>query len=189
MLAAEIDGEPLADEQIAAELHTLMVTGSDTTELGVAGTLYYLARHPEQRDAVLMDPRLSAWAFAETLRFDHPTDILGRCVVRDVEVGGKELREGQGVLLLWGSANRDEAEFPRADEYDIDRRYERSLVFGHGRHKCIGEHIGIRAGTVMLEELFTSIDAFTVDFGDVGRRCGEFLKGYDRVLLSVTPRG
>jgi cytochrome P450 len=166
-----------------------MVTGSDTTELGVAGTLYYLGCHPEQRDAVLADPARSAWAFAETLRFDHPTDILGRCVVRDVEVGRKALRAGQGVLLLWGSANRDEAEFPHADEYDITRRYERSLVFGHGRHKCIGEHIGIRAGTVMLEELFTSIGSFTVDVGDVGRRCGEFLKGYDRVPVSVTRRG
>ncbi len=189
LLAADVDGEPLADEQIAAELHTLMVTGSDTTELGVAGTLYYLARHPEQADAVLTDPAQSAWAFSETLRFDHPTDILGRCVVRDVEVGGKTLREGQGVLLLWGSANRDEAEFPHADRYDISRRYERSLVFGHGRHKCIGEHIGIRAGTVMLEELFASISAFTVDFDDVGRRCGEFLKGYDRVPMTVTRRG
>ncbi len=188
LLAAEIDGEALADEQIAAELHTLMVTGSDTTELGVAGTLYYLARHPDQRDAVLADRGLSAWAFAETLRFDHPTDILGRCVTRDVDVGGKQMREGQGVLLLWGSANRDEAEFPNADEYDIHRRYERSLVFGHGRHKCIGEHIGIRGGTVMLEELFASISAFTVDFDDVGRRCGEFLKGYDRVPVTVTIR-
>jgi cytochrome P450 len=165
-----------------------MVTGSDTTELGVAGTLFYLARHPDQRDAVLADPSLSAWAFAETLRFDHPTDILGRCVTRAVDVGGKQMREGQGVLLLWGSANRDEAEFPNADQYDIHRRYERSLVFGHGRHKCIGEHIGIRGGTVMLEELFTAISAFTVDFDDVGRRCGEFLKGYDRVPLTVTIR-
>lgn len=185
LLAVEVGGAPLADEQIAAELHTLMVTGSDTSELGVAGTLYYLAQNPEQRDEVLTDPAQSVWAFAETLRFDHPTDVLGRCVVRDVEVGNRTLRAGQGVLLLWGSANRDEAEFPHADQFDIHRRYERSLVFGHGRHKCIGEHIGMRAGTVMLEELFARISAFDVDFAGVGRRCGEFLKGFNRVPVRV----
>lgn len=188
LLAVEVNGKPLADEQIAAELHTLMVTGSDTSELGVAGTIYSLAQSPEQRDEVLADPAQSVWAFAEALRFDHPTDILGRCVVHDVDVGGKTLRAGQGVLLLWGSANRDEAEFSHADQFDIHRRHERSLVFGHGRHNCIGEHIGMRMGTVMLEELFASISAFVVDFDGVGRRCGEFLKGFDRVPVTVTTR-
>ena len=188
LLEASVNGEPLSDAQVASELHTLMVTGSDTTELAVAGTLYYLARHPDQRAEVLADPAQCAWAFAETLRYDHPTDILGRCVQRDVEVGGKALRAGQGVLLLWGSANRDEAEFPDADRYDIHRRYARSLVFGQGQHKCIGEHIGMRMGTVMLEVLLSSISMFEVDFDRVERRCGEFLKGYNKVPISVATR-
>jgi hypothetical protein len=84
-------------------------------------------------------------------------------VVRDVRVGDKDLKPGQGVLLIWASANRDEREFPDADRFDIHRRYERSLLFGHGQHKCIGEHIGMKMGTVMLEELLRSIVAFDVD--------------------------
>ena len=187
LLDADVNGEPLSDEQIASELHTLMVTGSDTTELAVAGTLYYLARHPEQRAEVLADPAQAGWAFAETLRFDHPTDILGRYVKDDVVLDGKDLSAGQGVLLLWGSANRDEAEFPDADRFDMHRRYGRSLIFGQGQHKCIGEHIGMRMGTVMLEVLLTSISMFEVDFDRAERRCGEFLKGFNKLPISVTP--
>ncbi len=186
LLTARVDGEPLRDEQIAAELHTLMVTGSDTTELGVAATLFHVARDPDQHADLLAAPALSTWAFAEALRFDHPTDVLGCCVRQDVEIGGRALRAGQGVLLLWGSANRDEAEFPDAARFDLQRRPRRSLIFGHGQHQCIGEHIGMRMGTVMLEELLGAITDYSVDFDGVHRRCGEFLKGYDRLPVVVT---
>ncbi|HZP30001.1 MAG TPA: hypothetical protein VFC99_13685 [Acidimicrobiia bacterium] len=88
----------------------------------------------------------------------------------------------------WGSANRDEAEFPAADRFDLHRRPKRSLVFGHGQHQCIGEHVGMRMGTAILEELVAAIDDYEVDADGVHRRYGEFLKGYDRLPISVTPR-
>ncbi|MEO8693861.1 MAG: cytochrome P450 [Acidimicrobiales bacterium] len=189
LLDAKVEGVALTDEQVAAELHTLMVTGSDTTEFGLAAALYHLARNPEQRAEVIADPAHCIWAFAEALRLDHPTDILCRSALRDVEVGGASIRQGQGLLLIWASANRDEAEYPDADRFDIHRRYDRSLLFGHGQHKCIGEHIGMRMGAVMLEELITRIASFEVDFDRVGRRRGEFLKGFDRMPIEVIPRG
>ena len=188
LLDATVDGVPLTDEQIAAELHTLMVTGSDTTEFGLAASLYHLARDPAQRAEVIADPRLSIWAFAEALRLDHPTDILCRSALRDVDVAGTMIRQGQGVLLLWASANRDEAEFDDAARFDLHRRPPRSLVFGHGQHKCIGEHIGLRMGAVMLGELVSRIDDFDVDFNGVQRRRGEFLKGFNRMPIEVSVR-
>jgi hypothetical protein len=188
LLDTRIDGEPLRDEQIAAEIHTLMVTGSDTTELGLAATLFHAARDPAQRTALLSDPALAGWAFAEGLRFDHPTDVLARCVVSDVEIGGRTLRAGQGVLLLWGSANRDGAEFPDADRYDLHRRPRRSLVFGHGQHQCIGEHIGMRMGTVLVDEFVRAVADYEVRTDGAHRRYGEFLKGFDCLPVSVTPR-
>src|SRR5262249_7185348 len=106
----------------------------------------------------------------------------------DLVVADKTMHAGQGVLLLWGSANRDEAEFPDAGSYDIHRRSERSLIFGHGQHQCIGEHIGMRAGTAMLEELFPRVGGYDVDFDGAGRRCGEFLKGFNRLPVTVTER-
>ena len=185
LLDAVVEGEALTDEQVAAELHTLMVTGSDTTEFGLAAALYYLARNPEQRAEVLADPSLCIWAFAEALRLDHPTDILCRTALRDINVAGASIREGQGLLLIWASANRDEAEYPNADRFDIHRRYERSLLFGHGQHKCIGEHIGLRMGAAMLEEFIARVATFEVDFAGVGRRRGEFLKGFNRMPVDV----
>ena len=188
LLDAKIEGTGLTDEQIAAEMHTLLVTGADTTEYGVAAALYYLAREPDQKRAALADPARALGVFAEALRYDHPTDMLCRTVVREVSIGGKTLRPDQGVLLLWASANRDDAEFPQADRFDMRRRYERSLLFGHGQHKCIGEHIGMRMGTVLLSELFTSVADYDVDTANVGRRCGEFLKGFNRMPISVRRR-
>ena len=188
LLTAVVEGEALTDEQVAAELHTLMVTGSDTTEFGLAAALYHLARDPQQQAAVIADPALCVWAFAEALRLDHPTDILCRSARRDVDVAGTSIREGQGVLLLWASANRDEQEFPDASRFDIHRRYERSLIFGHGQHKCIGEHIGLRMGAVMLEELVGRITTFDVDVDGVQRRRGEFLKGFNRMPIDVVLR-
>lgn len=188
LLTARVDGAPLGDDQIAAELHTLLVTGSETTEFSVAAALYYLAREPQQKSEVLLDPSLAGAAFAEAVRYDHPTDVLCRVVRRDVIVGGKTLRQGQGVLLLWGSANRDEREFPQADRFDIHRRYERSLLFGHGQHKCIGEHIGMRMGTIILQELLGAIADYEVDIDGVRRRRGEFLKGFNAMPIVITRR-
>jgi cytochrome P450 len=188
LLDATIDGEPLSDLHLTAELLTLLVTGSETVEYGTAAAVYHLWRHPEQQQALLDDPALAPFAFAEAVRYDHPTDMLCRVVRRDVEVGGTLLREGQGVLLLWASANRDEAEFDRADVFDIHRRPSRSLLFGHGQHKCIGEHIAGRMGTVLLEELFGAIRSIEVDPAGVRRHRAEFLTGYDAMPVTVTRR-
>jgi len=188
LLDATVEGAPLDDAQIAAELHTLLVTGSETVELGVAAALVNLASDPVQRDALVADPSLAVWAFAEAIRFDHPTDMLCRVVARDVVVGDQKLHEGQGVLLLWGSANRDEAVFPDADRFDIHRRPDRTLLFGHGQHKCIGEHLGMRMGTIILEELFGAIGGYEIDTAGLRRRRGEFLKGYNAVPVTVAVR-
>jgi len=185
LLDATVDGRPLDDAQIAAELHTLLVTGSETVELATANALLQLHRHPEQKGRLLANPDLAIWTFAEAIRFDHPTDMLCRVVRRDTVIGGRDLRTGQGVLLLWASANRDEREFAGAERFDIDRRPARSLLFGHGQHKCIGEHVALQMGSALLGVLASAVADFTVDEAGVHRRRGEFLKGYDRMPITV----
>jgi len=186
LLDASVADVPLTDEQLAAELHTLLVTGSETVEHGTVAAIYYLAQHPDQKAALIADPSLAAWAFAEALRYHHPTDVLCRTVSSDVSIGGQQLRTGQGVLLIWASANRDESEFDRADQFDISRRPTRSLLFGHGQHKCIGEHIAMRMGTSLLSELAAAVTDFEVELAGVRRRRGEFLKGFDAMPILVT---
>lgn len=183
LLAGSIDGEPLSDEEIVGDVQTLLVTGSDTTETTAAATLYYLAQHPDQLAAVRADPALIPQAFLETARYDHPTDVLCREVVNEVEVGGQRLLPGQGVMLLWGSANRDEKEFPEADRYDIHREFRRHLIFGHGQHKCLGENLALAMGTVLLEEFFEAVASYQVDFDRCVRKNAEFVKGLHEVPL------
>jgi len=189
MLTAVVDGEPLTDEQIAAELHTVMVTGSETTELAVAATLYYLAAHPDQLAAVRADRMLLSHAFAEAIRYDHPTHVLCRAVGEDVQVTGTPLSAGAGVLLVWAAANRDPAVIERPDEFDVHRRTDRDLRFGHGQHKCLGEHLAMRMGTILLEEFLAGVAEYEIDHDGVERIYGEFLKGFCRLPMRVVPAG
>jgi cytochrome P450 len=188
LLDARVAGRPLEDLQIASELHTLLVTGFETVELASAGAVHHLDAEPAQKRAALADPGLAGLVFAEAVRYDHPTDMLCRVVRQDVEVDGRTLHAGQGVLLLWASANRDEREFPSGDRFDIHRRWGRSLLFGHGQHQCIGEHVAMQMGAAILGELFQAIRGYEVDHDGVRRRRGEFLKGFEAMPLTVRPR-
>jgi cytochrome P450 len=185
MLRARIDGEPLGIGAIVAAMYTMLVTGAEVVPLSVANTVRYLWDHPDQRRQVVDDPSIAVHAFAESLRYDQPTNLLGRTVKDDVALGGQTLRSGQGVMFLWASGNRDENEFERADVFDISRRPRRSLSFGHGIHKCIGEHLGILEGRVMLEELLAAAPDYDVDVAGTERAYSEFLHGYDRMPIRV----
>lgn len=186
-LSVEIDGEKLSEDAIAANLFSLVVTGSETTPLSVAGTLVYLDGDPEQRELVLGDLAHVGNAFSECLRFDQPTNMLGRKVKKDVEIAGSKLRSGQGVLFLYASANRDESEFADADRYDVLRCPRRTLSFGHGVHKCLGEHLAMTMGVILLEELLEGIGQYELDPAACGRIYGEFLSGYNRVPIRFEP--
>jgi cytochrome P450 len=188
LLAGRVDGRPLTDEEIAGDLFTVLITGSETTETTVAATLYYLAQHPEQLAAVQADHSLLQRAFVETIRYDHPTDLLCRDTTHEVDVAGTTLRPGQPVILLWGSVGLDEEEHPGAERFDIHRRPGRSLIFGHGQHQCIGEHLAVRMGTVMLEEFFAAVATYEVDIARCRRKYAEFVKGFNAVPIRFTAR-
>ncbi|MBB4855744.1 cytochrome P450 [Mycobacteroides chelonae] len=188
LIDAELGGKPLADEQVVGDLFTILITGSETTEIAVAATLYYLAEHRAQLAQVQSNPALIPLAFAEAIRYDHPTDLLCRQVLNETEISGRRFSPGQSVILLWGSACLDEAEFPRADVFDIHRRYKRHLLFGVGPHRCLGEHAAVRMGTIILEEFFAAIEDYEVDFENCTRRYAEFVKGYNAVPVSYRRR-
>ena len=188
LLRTRVEGAPLGREAVTAAAFSLLVTGVEVVPLAVANTAFFLWQHPDQRRAVLDDPALVPHAFAESLRYDQPTNLLGRVVAREVDLGGQRLRPGQGVMFLWASGNRDEREFEGADVFDIGRRPRRTLSFGHGLHKCIGEHLGRLEGCVLLEELLAVAPAYEVRSAGVKRSYGEFLHGYDRMPIEFAPR-
>jgi cytochrome P450 len=183
MLRTPAEGRPLAPEAIVAAIFTLLVTGVEVVPLSVANTLFYLSEHPDQRRQLVSQPDLIPHAYAESLRYDQPTNLLGRFVKDAVEIRGHKLEPGAGVMFLWASGTRDENEFERADEFDIERRPRRSLSFGHGAHKCIGEHLGKLEGRILLEEILALAPEYEVDAKGTRRTYSEFLHGYDRMPI------
>lgn len=182
-LEAEVDGHKLNDEELAFYIFSLLVTGSETTPITVAGTLYYLAQNPEQKAEVVAKPELVRKAFIETLRLDQPTNMLARKAVNDFELHGAQIKAGQGLLYLYASANRDENEFENADKFDMHREVKRDLSFGRGGHKCLGMHLGTLMGCIILEELVKAIGDFEVDESQCQRLYGEHLSGFGKVVI------
>ena len=135
LIGAELGGKKLDDEAIMAHLSLLVVGGTETLPKVFASAIHRLWEHPDQRAELVADPELIPAAFDEVLRYDMPTQMLGRTVVRDIEFHGETFRPGQAVLFLFASANRDEREFPDADRFDIHRNAPRILTFGHGTHR------------------------------------------------------
>src|SRR5690606_28835205 len=111
LLEAEIDGDRLSDREIVGFLFLMVVAGNETTTKLLGNALYWLWRNPEQRALVRRDPSLVPRWVEETLRYDNSTQALARILNRDVELHGEKLRAGERVVLLIGSANRDERAF------------------------------------------------------------------------------
>src|SRR5579862_758281 len=138
LLDAELDGDRLGDDDIVSFLFLMTVAGNETTTKLLANAWYWGWRFPDERAKVLADPgRVPEWV-EETLRFDTSTQMLLRVTTGEVEQHGTLLRDGERVLLLVGSANRDPRTFAEPDDYDLDRDTSKLVSFGSGRHFCLG---------------------------------------------------
>jgi len=164
LLGAELEGARLDEDEIISFSNLMIVAGNETTTKMLANAIYWLWRNPEQRAVVREDParRIPGWV-EETLRYDNSTQMLARRVAADVEVRGHRLRENDRVLLLVGSANRDERVFERADAYDIRRDASQSLSFGRGVHFCLGAALARLEGRVVLEEWWRRFPDYEVE--------------------------
>jgi cytochrome P450 len=153
---AEFQGRPLEDPEIIGYGLTLLAAGSETTQSLIAGLGHVLTEFPEQA-AELFDhptPAIAGNVVEETLRWWTPVMSMARKATTDVPLRDKVIREGDGVLLLYSSANRDEERWEDVDTFDI-HRFDSSaqLGFGIGEHFCMGAHLARREGRIVLEEL------------------------------------
>lgn len=163
LLEAEIDGDRLSDREIVGFLFLMVVAGNETTTKLLGNALYWLWRNPEQRALVRRDPSLVPRWVEETLRYDNSTQALARILNRDVELHGEKLRAGERVVLLIGSANRDERAFPEPDRFDLLRDTRASLSFGQGTHFCLGASLARLEGVVALEELWRRMPDYEIE--------------------------
>lgn len=185
LVTAEIDGDRLSDREIIGFLILMVVAGNETTTKLLGNALYWLWRNPEQRELLRHDPTLVPRWVEETLRYDNSTQALARVMAADVEVHGKKLREGDKVVLLVGSGNRDERVFPHADRYDLMRDTSATLSFGQGVHFCLGASLARLEGRVALEEVLKRIPRYEIDPAGLVRVHSVNVRGFSAMPLGL----
>jgi cytochrome P450 len=154
LMAVDVDGERLDDQEIVGFVALLMVAGHITTTALVGNATMCLHRHPEAAAALRADPSRLPGALEEVLRCLPPFDELGRRTTEEVTLGGRVIPANSIVMSNIASANRDPAQFDDPDAFDIGRSPNPHLTFGHGIHFCIGASLARLEGRVAFEELF-----------------------------------
>jgi hypothetical protein len=152
LLAAEVEGQRLREEELLGFCFLLVLAGNDTTASLIGTGSVLLATDPEQRAALVRDPSSWANAVEEINRLESPTQVLPRTTTCDVELHGTVIPSGSRVMLVWGSANHDERHFPDPERFDIGREITKHLAFGHGAHYCLGANLA-RLEARVREEL------------------------------------
>jgi cytochrome P450 len=188
LLDAEIDGDKLSDDEIIAFLFLMVVAGNETTTKLLGNAWYWGWRHPDQGTRPFADPTLVVPWVEETLRFDTSSQMLLRVTRHPMELHGVAIPEGSRVLLLVGSANRDDSVFPDADRYDLDRETSRLVSFGSGRHFCMGAPLARLEARIGLAELVERVASYEVDPGGVERVHSINVRGLAALPTTVTLR-
>lgn len=161
---AQIDGRPLDEAELLGISHLLLLGGLDTVTATLDCMIEYLATHPEQRQRLVDDPGSIPNAIEELLRWLTPVMVVPRAAAQDLMMGDVEIKKGDGVTLVLGAANGDEAEFA-ADEVDFDREPNKHLAFGGGHHLCLGAHLARMELRIALEELHARIPDYRLADG------------------------
>ncbi|MFZ0834257.1 MAG: cytochrome P450 [Mycobacterium sp.] len=158
------DGDIAGTLAVLAFTFTMVTGGNDTTTGMLGGSVQLLHQRPDQRRLLAHRPELISDAVDELLRLTSPVQGLARTVTRDVTIGDTTIPAGRKVLLLYGSANRDERQYgPDAGELDVTRRPAKILTFSHGAHHCLGAAAARMQARVTLTELLARCPDFEID--------------------------
>ncbi len=160
LLQSDADGRVLGEDEFADYCLLLLIAGLETSAWSIRSALWHLAQHPEDRRRLVTSPELIVPATEEFLRCMAPVQGMARTVKREIEVRGQRIPAGERVVLMFGSANRDEEVFETADQVVIDRRENPHLAFGVGAHRCLGSNLGRREVRIGLEELLQRVPDF-----------------------------
>lgn len=163
LVTAEVEGRRLSEPELLGFCLLLLVAGHETTTNLVSNTVAVLAERPNERHRLADAPERLPAAVDEMLRYDSPVQGLSRTLTRDVQLHDADLREGDSVLLLFGSANRDERVFPDPDRFDPGRVVDRQLAFGRGIHYCLGAALAQLETRAVFVELFGGTRDWALD--------------------------
>jgi cytochrome P450 len=163
LVAVEVEGSKLTDEEIYSFLRLILPAGVETTYRASGNLLLALLSDRTQFDGLYHDRSLFPQAFEEALRWEPPVTVILRQTTRATELGGVTIAAGADVALLLGAANRDERKYDDPDRYDMFREVRQHLGFGFGVHVCLGMHLARMESRVAVNTLFDRLGPFTLD--------------------------
>lgn len=185
LAGAEIDGVRLTDEDLLNFAFLLLVAGNETTRNLIALGTCALIAHPDQCQLLVRDRSLIPGAVEEMLRWNSPVVHMARTATADVEIRGQRIAEGDVVVMLYGSANRDEEIFgPDSEEFRVTRHPNPHIAFGCGEHSCVGAQLARLEASVMFDELLRRFPRLEL-VGEVDRMRATMVPGVKRMPVRL----
>ncbi len=185
LMAPTIDGEPLTDLEFKNFFALLIAAGNDTTRYTITHGVWTLLNHPTLWETWKNDPTLTDSAVEEILRTSSVTMHFRRTATRDTELGGRQIHEGDKVLMWFNSANHDESAFADPFRFDLARNPNDHMAFGrNGPHLCLGAWLARMELRLVFEELLKRVDSIAVN-GPVERLRSNFIAGIKRLPVKV----
>jgi cytochrome P450 len=174
----------LTDEELASFSNILFSAGTETVMRLLGNAAVLLDRHPDQRADLVDHPEVIPNTVEELLRYEAPSPVQGRTTTRDVELHGTVVPAGSKVLLITGSAGRDEREYgPDAGSFDVRRQFRQHVSFGYGIHFCVGANLARVEGRIALEETLKRFPTWDLVPGGTVRQHTSTVRGYSQVLI------
>jgi cytochrome P450 family 142 subfamily A polypeptide 1 len=190
LVHAEVDGDRLDDHEVIIESLLILIGGDETTRHVISGGVYQLLADRSRWERLLADRSLVNGAVEESLRWVSPIKNMARTAACDTELGGKQVREGQKLLLLYPSANRDEDVFADPMTFDIGRSPNEHVAFGFGPHFCLGAALARLELKVAFERLLDrlpDLDLADPDAGEPAHRPANFVSGFETLPVVFSP--
>ncbi|MCB1015726.1 MAG: cytochrome P450 [Acidimicrobiales bacterium] len=175
----------LTREELTTYLTVVAGAGNETTTKLIGWFTKVLGDHPDQRAEVVADRELVPNAIEEVLRFEPTGPAVGRYVAKEVEIHGRTVPAGSAMLMLVGSANRDDRRFPDPDRFDIHRSTAGHLTFGYGAHFCLGAALARLEGRVVLDEMLKRWPEWEVDLDGAHLAPTSTVRGYETLPIRV----
>lgn len=185
LVNVEIDGRKLEYMEINMMFFLMVIAGNETTRNALSGGIRALCDFPDQRARLIEDPLLIKTAVEEIVRWHSPVMQFRRTATRDTEIAGQAIAEDDKVVIYYGSANRDERAFERADEFDVGRNPNPHVGFGVGNHFCLGANLARSEMQIMLGEILARIPDFEIA-GPVEQMHSNFIHGIKRMPIRFT---
>jgi cytochrome P450 family 142 subfamily A polypeptide 1 len=189
LVNSEVEGQRMSDDEIVFETLLILIGGDETTRHTLSGGTEQMLRHRDQWDRLVASPEeLLPCAIEEMLRWSSPVKNMCRTLTADTTFHGTEMRSGEKIMLMFESANFDEAQFGDPDQFRIDRQPNSHLAFGFGTHFCMGNQLARLELKMMMTKVLSRLpDLRLADGADVPLRPANFVSGPESMPVVFTP--